>query len=84
MSSKLSKSISSDAAATVTAGAAAAEGGAEMPLKDTLAGLDTATGEAVPLRAVTGDKGRSELADGWVSALGDATAAGTSTCCMKG
>jgi len=62
VSSKLSRSISSDAAAAVAAGAATAAGaGAAMPLKDTLAGLDD--GGLVPLDCLTGDEGPSELTD---------------------
>ncbi len=59
MSSKLSRSISSDAAAAVAAGGAGA--GAAMPLKDTLAGLDD--GRLVPLECLTGEEGPSELTD---------------------
>jgi len=86
VSSKLNKSISSEAAAAVAAGGAGTGAGAEMPLKDTLAGL--AMGDVVPLDALTGDEGPSELADAlseaWAAAVGDATDAGVSACCMKG
>ena len=81
-SSKLSRSIRS---ARGAAAAATAAGAAGMPFMDILAGLLSDSGEAARW---AGDEGRSELAgalsEAWPSAVGDATAAGASTCLMKG
>ena len=56
-----------------------------MPFMDILAGLLSESGETARW---AGDEGRSELvdplSDAWPSAVGEATAAGASTCLMKG